>query len=76
MTDAAPLIEQVRSGESFELQLLAAQGILPLPVEDLIPLQVHLAQVEDPMVAGLTCSHGSMERAPQVLWFAVARGGR
>lgn len=52
MSDAAPLIEQVRSGESFELQVLAAQGILPLPVEDMIPLQVHLAQLEDPMVAG------------------------
>lgn len=46
-----PLIAQVLSGESYELQVLAAQGILPLSAEDLIPLQVHLAGSQDPVVA-------------------------
>jgi len=45
------LLEQVRSG-NHQLQLLAADGVLPLPPEELIPLQVELAQGEDPEVAG------------------------
>lgn len=46
-----PLIAQVLSGESYELQILAAQGILPLSAEELIPLQVHLAGSQDEVVA-------------------------
>lgn len=48
---ANPLVAQVLSGESFELQVLAAQGILPLAPEELIELQVRLASQGDPMVA-------------------------
>lgn len=44
------LLEQVRSGNR-QLQLLAADGVLPLPPEDLIPLQVELARGGDPQVA-------------------------
>lgn len=44
------LLEQVRSGNR-QLQLLAAEGILPLPPEELIPLQVELARGADPQVA-------------------------
>jgi hypothetical protein len=44
------LLEQVRSGNR-QLQLLAADGILPLSPEELIPLQVELAQGGDPQVA-------------------------
>ncbi|MFY9825873.1 MAG: hypothetical protein WAM82_31170 [Thermoanaerobaculia bacterium] len=44
------LLEQVRSG-NHQLQLLAADGVLPLPPEELIPLQVELAQGLDPEVA-------------------------
>lgn len=46
-----PLVEEVLSGRNRELQLLAAQGILPLPQENLIEVQVHLAQVDDAEVA-------------------------
>lgn len=46
-----PLVAQVRSGESPELQVLAAQGILPIPAEELLPLQVELASSADPLVA-------------------------
>lgn len=36
-------LEQVRSGGNRQLQRLAAAGLLPLPPEELIPLQVELA---------------------------------
>ncbi|HSM12514.1 MAG TPA: hypothetical protein VLA66_00455, partial [Thermoanaerobaculia bacterium] len=52
MSEPNPLLEQVRSGENEGLVVLAAQGILPLPPEDLVPLQVELAASEDPMLAG------------------------
>lgn len=52
MAVAHPLVEQVRSGQSRELLLLAAQGILPLPAEELIPLQVDLAQHENVEISG------------------------
>lgn len=46
------LVEQVLSGGSRELRLLAARGMLPLPPEELIPIQVKLARDDDPEVAG------------------------
>jgi hypothetical protein len=47
---ASSLLEQIRSGNP-QLQLLAADGVLPLPPEELIPLQVELAQGPNPEVA-------------------------
>lgn len=44
------LLEQIRSGNR-QLQLLAADGLLPLAPEELIPLQVDLAQGADGEVA-------------------------
>ena len=41
------LLEQVRSGNR-QLQTLAAAGLLPLPPEEMIPLQVELARGIDP----------------------------
>ncbi len=52
MASTHPLVEQVRSGASRELQLLAAQGILPLSAQDLIPLQVELADSESQEISG------------------------
>ena len=52
MASTHPLVEQVRSGASRELQLLAAQGILPLSVQDLIPLQVELSGSDSPEISG------------------------
>lgn len=51
MSEANPLVEQVLAGTSPELELLAAQGILPLAPEELIPLQVRLTTSPDPFVA-------------------------
>jgi len=47
----ASLVEQVRSGGNRPLQRLAAAGLLPLPPEQLIPLQVALARGADPELA-------------------------
>ncbi len=44
------LLEQIRSGNR-QFQLLAAEGVLPIPPEDLIPVQVDLAHGEDPEIA-------------------------
>jgi hypothetical protein len=49
---SSPLLEQLRSGNR-QLQLLAAEGVLPLPPEEMIPLQVELAQGEDADIAKL-----------------------
>jgi len=81
------LIAEVLSGESPELQVLAAQGILPLSPAELIPLQVHLATGADPFLAEsarqslaaldrrLAASYLASEAPPEVLrWFAFQRG--
>ena len=56
-TDAAgvrsPLVEQALSGRNRTLQRLAAEGMVPLPLEELVPLQVALARVDDDEIAQL-----------------------
>ncbi len=47
------LIEQIRSGGNLELRRLAATGVVPLAPEELIPLQVELAQSADAEIAAL-----------------------
>jgi hypothetical protein len=44
------LLEQIRSGNR-QFQLLAAEGVLPIPPEDLIPVQVDLAHGDDEEIA-------------------------
>jgi len=51
VSETNPLVEQVLAGESFELRVLAAQGILPLSPAELIPLQVALAESDDPYLS-------------------------
>ncbi|HSL84172.1 MAG TPA: hypothetical protein VLF66_15475 [Thermoanaerobaculia bacterium] len=47
------LVERALSGADPRLSLLAAQGLLPIPPEELVPAQVALAQGDDPDLAGL-----------------------
>jgi hypothetical protein len=47
----ASLVEQVLSGANPQLQRLAAEGLLPLPPEQLIPLQVALTRHADAAMA-------------------------
>lgn len=78
------LIAEVLSGESPELRVLAAQGILPLSPAELIPLQVHLASDDDPFLSDsartslraldrkLTTAYLATEAPHEVLrWFAL-----
>ncbi|HYH47322.1 MAG TPA: hypothetical protein VEG34_16700 [Thermoanaerobaculia bacterium] len=48
----ASLVEQALSGANPQLQRLAAEGLLPLPPEQLIPLQVALTRHADRVLAG------------------------
>lgn len=45
------IVAEVLSGENRELSSLVARGLFPLPPEELIPLQVKLAQSEDEELA-------------------------
>jgi hypothetical protein len=47
----ASLLEQVRSGGNRQLQTLAASGLLPIPLEQLLPVQVEIALGGDPELA-------------------------
>jgi hypothetical protein len=49
---SSALLEQIRSGNR-QFRLLAAEGVLPIPPEDLIPVQVDLAHGDDEEVAEL-----------------------
>lgn len=47
------LLDQILSGQNRQLQVMAAQGLVPLPPEDLIPVQIGLTGSPDPEVSGL-----------------------
>jgi hypothetical protein len=47
----SPLVEQVLSGASHELQILAAEGLLPLPPGEVLTLQARLARHPDALIA-------------------------
>lgn len=46
------LYEQILSGKNRQLQVMAAQGVVPLPPEVLIPLQVALTRSPDAQISG------------------------
>lgn len=46
------LYEQILSGKNRQLQVMAAQGVVPLPPEVLIPLQVALTRSPDEQISG------------------------
>ena len=84
MRTGADLVTAVLSGESPELRILAAQGILPLAPDELIPLQVHLAASDDAFLADaarrslyaldrrVASAFLAHDAPPEVLrWFAI-----
>ena len=86
MSAPDPLVEEILSGQSFELKVLAAQGILPLPLADLVTLQVRLTEDDDRFIAEsarsslatiearVVSGHLEAEATPEVLaWFARSR---
>jgi len=50
-SQSSALLDQVRSGTNRQLQILAASGLLPVPPEELIPVQVELARGRDAEIA-------------------------
>ena len=41
------LTQQIRVGENRELRVLAAKGLVPVPLEELVTLQVYLVGLDD-----------------------------
>ncbi len=52
MTTQASLLDQILSGANRQLQVLAASGLVPLPPEELLPIQVALTNSPDAEIAG------------------------
>ena len=52
MTTQTELLDQILSGSNRQLQALAASGLVPLPPEELLPIQVALAGSPDAEIAG------------------------
>jgi hypothetical protein len=70
MNPAASLIEQLRSGSApRNIKEFAAQGMLPLAEEDLIPLQVQLSLDSDEPIANLAKT--SLQKVTQETWFRL-----
>lgn len=63
---AQSLLERVFSGDEPRLTLLAAQGMLPIAPEDLVPVQVALAGTDDPDVAQLAAASLAAMQPAQV----------
>ena len=45
------LAQQIRVGDNLELRLLAARGLVPVPLEELVTLQVYLAGLDEPEIS-------------------------
>lgn len=74
MTDAnAALLQQILSGRFPELRRLAAEGLVPLALEDLLTVQVSLAGDDDPQVASLARS-ALAAADPKVVASVLAEG--
>lgn len=70
MDPALSLIEQLRSGSApRNIKEFAAQGMLPLAVEDLIPLQVQLSSDNDEGIASLAKT--SLQKVAQETWMRL-----
>jgi len=70
MDPASSLIEQLRSGSApRNIKEFAAQGMLPLAVEDLIPLQIQLTNDSDEGIASLAKT--SLQKVAQETWMRL-----
>jgi hypothetical protein len=75
VSSAAPLVERVLAGGNQSLQRLAAEGLLPLPPEELVPLQVHLAFGQDAEIAGIA-KRSLNELEPRIVREVIRSGTR
>lgn len=67
MSPTSALIDQIRSGTAaYNIKEFAAQGVLPIPEEELIPLQIMLSKDEDPHISS-TAFH-SLQNVSEKTW--------
>ncbi len=70
MNPASSLVEQLRSGSApRNIKEFAAQGMLPLAEEELVPLQVQLSSDTDEPIANLAKT--SLQKISQETWFRL-----
>lgn len=72
---SSTLVAQVLASENRQLRILAARGLLPLPVDELVPLQVRLAQDSDPEVAGRAVAMLKITEPRHLANFVAAEAG-
>lgn len=53
MSEQGTLLQQILAGDNRQLQVMAASGLVPLPPELLVPVQVALTESPDGEIAGL-----------------------
>lgn len=75
MTEQASLLDQILSGHNRQLQLLAAAGLVPLPPEELLPIQVALTLSPDAEVAGQASEALGQVAPPQLVNFLQLHAG-
>ncbi len=70
MNPTSVLIDQIRSGSAPEnIRLFAAQGLLPIPQDDLIPLQILLRKETEEEVA--SAAKASLGRVAEETWIRL-----
>lgn len=74
--EGADLVERVLSGEHPRLEELAAQGVLPLPREELLRLQIRLASSERPEIAETARETVQEQSIPFLLDFIRHEAGK
>jgi hypothetical protein len=67
MNPSSQLIEQIRNGVApRNVKEFAAQGVLPIPQDELVPLQVFLAKDQDEGIS--KTARASLLKAPEETW--------
>ena len=67
MNPTAALIDQIRSGTApTNIRMFAAEGFLPIPQDDLIPLQILLRKDPDETISA--ASRSSLSKVPEQTW--------
>ena len=67
----AALAQQIRVGDNRELRLLAARGLVPVPLEELVTLQVYLAGLDDSEISPVA-AESLRQLDPQVVAGVIA----
>ena len=70
MNPTAALIDQIRSGTAaINIRQFAAEGLIPIPEDELIPLQILLREDSEETVA--TAAKSSLAKVPEQTWIRL-----